>query len=66
MEKELPLSNRLKAKDWTFDDGHLYYNTCLYIHEVAHHDLVTAACCSFKGGHSGHLHTIAFLSKDYG
>ena len=24
MEKELPLYNRSRAKDWTFDDGHCY------------------------------------------
>ena len=45
MEKELPLFNRSKAKDWTFDNGHLY------IPDIAHHDLVTAAHCSFEGGH---------------
>ena len=26
MEKELPLCNRSRAKDWTFDDGHCYIN----------------------------------------
>ena len=41
------------------------YKGCLYIPKSAHHDLVTAAPSSFQGGHGGHLHTIALLSKDY-
>ena len=65
MEKELPFFNRLKAEDWTFNDRRLYYKTCLYVPESAHHDLVTAAHSSFKGGHGSHLCTIALLSKDY-
>ena len=65
MEKELPLFNRLKAKDWTFDNGQLYYKTCLYIPKIACHDLVSATHCSFKGSHGGHLWTIVLLSKDY-
>ena len=65
MEKELPLFNRLKAKDWTFDNGQLYYKTCLYIPKIACHNLVSAAYYSFEGGHSGYLWTIALLIKDY-
>ena len=65
MEKEFPLFNRLKAKDWIFNDGHLYFKTCLYVPDIACHDLVSAAHCSFEGSHDGHLHTIALLSKDY-
>ena len=65
MKKELPLFNRSKAEDWTFNDGHLYYKTHLYILEAAHHDLVATAHSFFKGGHGSHLHTIALLSKDY-
>ena len=33
--------------------------------EVAHHNLVAAAHCSFKGSHGSHLHTITLLSKNY-
>ena len=65
MEKELLLFNQSRAKDWTFDDRQLYYKTHLYIPEPACHDLVTTAHSSFKGGHGGHLCTIALLSKDY-
>ena len=65
MEKKLPLFNRSRAKDWTFDNGQLYYKTCLYVPELACYDLVTTAHSSFEGGHGRHLHTIALLSKDY-
>ena len=65
MEKKLPLFNRLKAEDWTFDNGHLYFKTHLYVPEVFCHDLVTTAHCSFKGSHGNHLCTISLLSKDY-
>ena len=41
------------------------YKGYLYIPKPAHHDLVTTAHSSFKGGHGRHLHTIALLSKDY-
>ena len=65
MKKELPLFNRLKAEDWTFDDGQLYYKACLYVLEPAHHNLVSTTHSFFEGSHGGHLHTIALLSKDY-
>ena len=65
MKKELPLFNRLKANNWTFDNGQLYYKAHLYVPKIACHDLVTATYCSFKGRHSGHLWTITLLSKDY-
>ena len=65
MEKELLLFNRSQAKDWTFNDAQLYFKHHLYIPEVAHHNLVNTAYCSFKGGHKGHLQTIMLLSKDY-
>ena len=65
MEKKLPLFNRSQTEDWTFNDRWLYYKGCLYVPEPPCHDLVTAAHCSFKGGHSGHLRTIALLLKDY-
>ena len=65
MEKELPLFNRSKAEDWTFDNGWLYYKTHLYIPEPAHHDLVAITHSFFEGGHGGHLRTIVLLSKDY-
>ena len=35
MEKELPLFNRSRAEDWTFNDRWLYYKTCLYIPKPA-------------------------------
>ena len=38
MEKELLLFNRSTIKDWTFDDGQLYYKICLYVPEPACHD----------------------------
>ena len=65
MKKELRLFNRSRAEDWTLDDGWLYYKTCLYVPELACHDLVVAAYSFFKGGHGGHLCTVALLSKDY-
>ena len=65
MEKELPLFNRSRAKDWTFDDGQLYYTARLYVPELACHDLVTATHSSFEGSYGGHLCTITLLSKDY-
>ena len=65
MEKELPLFNCLRAKDLIFDDGWLYYKSHLYIPEIAHHDLVSPAHCSFKDSHRGHLQTIVLLSRDY-
>ena len=65
MEKELPLFNRSRAEDWTFDNGHLYYKTHLYVLESACHNLVTTTHSSFKGGHDSHLRTIALLSKHY-
>ena len=65
IEKELSLFNRSHAKDWTFNNGWLYFKHHLYVSEVAYHDLVSTAHCSFKGGHGGHLQTIVLLSKDY-
>ena len=65
MGKEHPLFNRLRAKDWTFDNAWLYYKACLYVPELACHNLVTAAHSSFECGHGGHLYTITLLSKDY-
>ena len=51
MKKELLLFNRSQAKDWTFDDRQLYFKHCLYILEVACHDLVNVTHCSFERGH---------------
>ena len=65
MEKELPLFNRSRVEDWTFDNSWLYYKTHLYVPELACHDLVAATHSSFEGGHGGHLHTITLLSQDY-
>lgn len=38
IEKELHLFNRSRTKNWTFDDGHLYYKHHLYVLEVACHE----------------------------
>ena len=65
MEKELPLLNRSRAENWTFDNRQLYYKTHLYVPKLAHHDLVATAHSSFEGSHGSHLCTITLLSKDY-
>ena len=65
MEKELPLFNRPRADDWTFNNGQLYYKAWLYVPKSAHHNLVAAAHSSFEGSHGSHLCTITLLSKDY-
>ena len=65
MEKELPLFNRSRAEDWTFDNGWFYYKTSLYVPKLACYDLVAVTHSSFEGSHGGHLCTIALLFKDY-
>ena len=55
IKKELPLFNRFKVKDWTFDNSHLYYKIHLYVLEIACHDLISTTHCSFEGSHGDHL-----------
>ena len=60
----VPLS-RSSPHDWYFADGALYYKSCLYIPEPAHHPLVVGIHKSLAGTHSGYFRTISLPQKDY-
>ena len=57
-QTEEPWIPQTTKDDWKFTDGALYFKNCLYIPDMAHHDLVQSLHQSPAGGHEGFFHTL--------
>ena len=56
---------RSSIKDWTYEGGHLYYKSRLYIPPDAQHTLVSSLHSSLALEHAGRFRTKTFLEWDF-
>ena len=65
LKEGLPLFSCSTVKNWTFENGHLYYKGRMYIPPAARHTLVISLHNSPTLGHAGQFHTKTFLKCDF-
>ena len=60
-----PLFPHSSIKDWTYEEGHLYYKGQMYIPPDACHTLISSLHSSPTLRHAGQFHTKTFLECDF-
>ena len=65
LHNNTPLFPRSSIKDWTYENGHLYYKGRMYIPPDARHTLVSSLHSSSTLGHAGRFCTKTFLEQDF-
>ena len=60
-----PLFPCSALKDWTFDNGHLYFRNHMYVPATARSSLLHSIHDSPLSGHLGHFHTKAIVERDF-